>query len=146
MSIPRVQDRIELEISPLPEHVGTARLVVAAAARSLGVDEESVADLKMVISELCTEAIESRQLAPSEEPIRIRLFAMPESLEVDINSGVGELRSLPYVGKPPETPERLERSLRGNVIYALFPDVQFLPDDTGVAVRFSVPREPELGA
>jgi hypothetical protein len=65
---------------------------------------------------------------------------MPDSLEVDVNSGVEGLRSLPQQDGLAETPQSLERSLRGNVIYALFPDVQFVPDNAGVTVRFSVPR------
>jgi serine/threonine-protein kinase RsbW len=48
---------VELRLTPLPSHVRTARLVVVAAARRAGLDDELVDDLRLAIGEACTRAV-----------------------------------------------------------------------------------------
>lgn len=48
---------VELEIPPLPAHVRTARLVVAAAARRAGLAEALMDELRLAVGEACTRAV-----------------------------------------------------------------------------------------
>jgi anti-sigma regulatory factor (Ser/Thr protein kinase) len=48
--------------------VGVARLAVASLARNAGLDEEAVDDLKIAVSEACTNAVEE---VKGDEPISI---------------------------------------------------------------------------
>ncbi|MCW2715973.1 MAG: anti-sigma factor, partial [Frankiales bacterium] len=48
---------VELRLSPLPSHVRTARLVVVAAARRAGLDDERVDELRLALGEACGRAV-----------------------------------------------------------------------------------------
>ena len=48
---------VELRLSPLPSHVRTARLVVVAAARRAGLDDERVDELRLALGEACSRAV-----------------------------------------------------------------------------------------
>jgi anti-sigma regulatory factor (Ser/Thr protein kinase) len=48
---------VELLLSPLPSHVRTARLVVVAAARRAGLDDELVDELRLALGEACSRAV-----------------------------------------------------------------------------------------
>lgn len=48
---------VELLLSPLPAHVRTARLVVVAAARRAGLDDELVDELRLAVGEACSRAV-----------------------------------------------------------------------------------------
>lgn len=49
----------QLTIPPLPEHLATARLFTVSIARSLGIEEDLVADVRLATSELATLAMSS---------------------------------------------------------------------------------------
>lgn len=53
----RVNGAISLDIPSSPRYVSLARLVTGSLARGLNFSEEGVDDLKIVISEMCTNAI-----------------------------------------------------------------------------------------
>ena len=46
-----------LSLPPAPEHVRTARLVVVAAARRFGLDEELVDDVRLAVGEAVARAV-----------------------------------------------------------------------------------------
>lgn len=48
---------VELLFPPSPEHVRTARLVVAAAARRVGLADELVDELRLALGEACGRAV-----------------------------------------------------------------------------------------
>jgi serine/threonine-protein kinase RsbW len=70
-------DQLALEIPPDPEQVRTARLFAAAAARHFDIDEERVEDLKVAVSEACTNAIQSHAEAGLADPVRITATVVP---------------------------------------------------------------------
>ena len=73
-----------LDIPPDPEHVRTARLFAAAAARHFGLEEEGVEDLKVAISEACTNAIQAHRAAGIDAGIHIVATADPDLVRLDV--------------------------------------------------------------
>lgn len=48
---------VELRFSALPGHVRTARLVVAAMARRVGIDESTLDEVRLAVGEACSRAV-----------------------------------------------------------------------------------------
>lgn len=130
---------LELEIPARPEYVAIVRLVVSslAGARRALVDER-LDDLKLAVSEACTNAIEAHRGVGVDGPITVRVVEAAERLEVHINDrGPGfDPDRLP--AHPPVTdPERLnfERGLGIPLIRTLVDEVVFVATGTGTSVR-----------
>jgi serine/threonine-protein kinase RsbW len=62
---------IEIEIPPRSVYVGVVRLALGSLARASGLDEETVDDLKIAISEACANAVLAQEAAGSDAPVRI---------------------------------------------------------------------------
>ena len=75
---------VELEIPAKPRYVGVARLIVSSLARMLDFHEESIDDLKIAISELCTNAIVHSNDQDIEYPITIRYSSGDDFLAVEV--------------------------------------------------------------
>jgi anti-sigma regulatory factor (Ser/Thr protein kinase) len=69
-----VQPSVRLAVAPEPRLLGTVRLVVATAARRVGLDEEQIEDLKVAVSEACALSIHSMRDAGLAEPVEVDLF------------------------------------------------------------------------
>lgn len=110
----------------LPEYVSTARLFMAAIGRSFDLNEETVADLKMAVSEACAGAIQAdRNGDGNGGPITLSVEEAEGSLLVQITSHgrFGPTQQDPW---DPETPTELfQKALGVGVIHSLFPDVKF---------------------
>ena len=61
----------ELVVPPDTRYVGLARLVVCAAARQAGLDDERTEDLRIAVSEATANAILAHQRTGSDEPVRL---------------------------------------------------------------------------
>jgi anti-sigma regulatory factor (Ser/Thr protein kinase) len=58
---------VELQFGALPLHVRTARLVAAAIARRVGVEESLIDEIKLATGEACSRAVDvHREHAPTE--------------------------------------------------------------------------------
>ena len=79
---------IELEIPVKPDYVGVVRLAVASMARKAGMDEERVDDLKIAVSEACTNAVMDADEAGVTEPIHVTVRDSGESVTVEIVDSV----------------------------------------------------------
>ncbi len=129
----------ELQIPASPEYIAIVRLVVsslASARRELA--DERVDDLKLAVSEACTNAIEAHERAGVDEAIRIAVYEGDERLEIRIaDRGAGfDPDALP--AHPPVTdPDRLnfERGLGIPLIRTLVDDARFVPTDDGTTVH-----------
>ncbi len=75
---------IRLEIPSSPRYVSLARLVVSTIARGLDFSEESIDDLKVVVSEMCTNAIIHCQPREGDEPILLSCMPRPGALTVEV--------------------------------------------------------------
>ena len=75
---------VELEIPARPEFVGIARMAVGALAGIRpGLAYERIDDLRIVVSEACTSAIEGMEEGSN---LRLRCVDAPKSLEVRITA------------------------------------------------------------
>ena len=63
---------IELEIPPRTAYVGVVRLALASLGRSLDLDNELVDDLKIAVSEACTNAVLSNEEAGGDHPVSVK--------------------------------------------------------------------------
>jgi serine/threonine-protein kinase RsbW len=130
---------LELQVPSRTEYIAVVRLVVASlvsARRSVAA--ERIDDLKLAVSEACTNAIEANiESSADNPPVVVRVWEAPERLEVCIiDSGPGfDPEMLPE--HPPVTdPDRLnfERGLGIPLIRTLVDDVRFESGPQGTAV------------
>ena len=140
MAAPGVGDPvIELEIPARAEYVGLARLVVsslASARRALA--DDRVDDLKLAVSEACTNAIEAHVGGAVDDRVTLRWSEEGDRLEVQIEDrGPGFDPSLLPEHPPVTDPERLnfERGLGIPLIRTLVDEVSFDPSESGTSVR-----------
>jgi anti-sigma regulatory factor (Ser/Thr protein kinase) len=133
---------LELEIPPEAEYVGTARLFLAAAGRHFDLSEESVADAKVAVSEVCADAIEAGGVSG---PLHISVRTDPEALEIEVDQP-GSRADLGSTREPASTEEpTLERQLRGPLLQALFPDATYEPErhHLRLSIPWELPEEPD---
>jgi serine/threonine-protein kinase RsbW len=135
---------VELEIPARAEFVALARLVVSSfASTSFGLEDDRIDDLKIAVSEACTNAIEAHGVADTDERVQIRCEDTEDHLEVRIEDrGRGfDPQTLPE--HPPVTdPTRLkfERGLGIPLIRSLVDDVDISSSDKGTQVRIVMRR------
>lgn len=133
---------IELEIPARPEYVALARLVVSSMASSRrDLTDDRVDDLKVAVSEACTNAIEAHHSADTDDSVVVRCIELDDRLDVEIEDrGSGfDPESLPE--HPPVTdPERLnfERGLGIPLIRTLVDDVSISSSGDGTVVTMSM--------
>jgi serine/threonine-protein kinase RsbW len=140
---------VELEIPARAEFVALARLVVSSVAQARReLADDRIDDLKLAVSEACTNAIEAHGAIDVDERVRVRCEESDDRLEVLVEDrGAGfDPTTLPE--HPPVTdPERLnfERGLGIPLIRSLVDEVNFETSDAGTAVRLTLycgPVEP----
>jgi serine/threonine-protein kinase RsbW len=135
-----VDTAIELEIPARPEFVALARLVVSSLASTRrDLADDRVDDLKVAVSEACTNAIEAHHSAETHDSVVVRCTEFDDRLQIDIEDrGEGfDPESLPE--HPPVTdPERLnfERGLGIPLIRTLVDEVDI--DSSGDGTKVSL--------
>jgi serine/threonine-protein kinase RsbW len=136
---------VELEIPARAEFVALARRVVSSfASTSFGLEDDRIDDLKIAVSEACTNAIEAHDAAETDERVLIRCDDNEGHLEVRIEDrGRGfDPETLPE--HPPVTdPTRLkfERGLGIPLIRSLVDDLDITSSHDGTQVRIVMRRE-----
>lgn len=131
---------VALEIPARPDFLALARLIVAAtAAADPLLPEDRIEDLRLAVSEACTNAIEAHQRVGSEPSnIRIECRLGPEQVEVEVQDRGAGFDPDDLVDHPPASdPTRLnhERGLGIPLIRVLTDEVEFRPTVDGTAVR-----------
>jgi serine/threonine-protein kinase RsbW len=141
---------LELEVPSRVEHIAIARLVVSSAAswrRELS--DDRIDDLKLAVSEACTNAVEANEATNPDAPVTVDVFEDDNSLEVHISDQGGGFDPRALSPHPPVTdPQRLnfERGLGIPLIRTLVDDVRFEPSEKGTTVCLSLyggPAEPD---
>ncbi|HKN41254.1 MAG TPA: ATP-binding protein [Actinomycetota bacterium] len=109
---------VELEIPARPEFVGIARMAVGALAGIRpGLAYERIDDLRIVVSEACTSAIE---VLGREGRLRLRCIDGPKTLEVRIEAPGAAFESAFPTGHPGPDVD----SFRISLIRALVDDAE----------------------
>jgi anti-sigma regulatory factor (Ser/Thr protein kinase) len=75
---------VELQISALPAHVRTARLVAAALGRRLGLDAVTIDEVKLAVGEACSRAVGVHIAAAAPAPIVVQFQDDDEILEIRV--------------------------------------------------------------
>ena len=133
---------VELEIPARPEYVALARLVVSSLASTRrDLTDDRIDDLKLAVSEACTNAIEAHGAADTEDSVVLRCTEYADRVEVHVEDrGEGfDPESLPE--HPPVTdPERLnfERGLGIPLIRTLVDEVAIDSSGGGTLVRMTM--------
>lgn len=147
---------VELEIPPRAEFLGLTRVVAAAvAAAEDSLDEDRLADLRLVVSEVATNAIEAHWRAAGLDldvdrdhidpstlpPIHLRYWAGADEVVVEVSDqGKGFAMEDVAVLPPAGDPTRLdhERGLGIPLIRLLADEVDFESTSEGTRVRLVV--------
>jgi serine/threonine-protein kinase RsbW len=155
---------VELQFGALPLHVRTARLIAAAIARRVGVEESLIDEVKLAVGEACSRAVDvhaahdADQLVTvlfddAEDVFTITVLDVGPPLEqvADEAAGsrpsVGEMIDRVDVGEPEaDAGETLPAGIGLALIEGLVDDVSIRPrtDGTGTCVRMSWPMLGDL--
>jgi anti-sigma regulatory factor (Ser/Thr protein kinase) len=82
---------VELEVPARPEYVAVVRLAVASLGRLAGLDEATVEDLKIAVSEATTSAMLVNQAAGGLDPVSIAWARGDGQVVIEISDrGEGE--------------------------------------------------------
>jgi serine/threonine-protein kinase RsbW len=133
-----VQSETELHLAfpPRPEYVGMARHTVAALARLHDVAEEVVDDLKLAVSEACTNAVTVN--APAGEPVRVLAAVADGALVVDVLAAGPGIDPALLEGEPELDSEEFtfESGLSLPLIRGLVDELEILPrEPDGSVIR-----------
>lgn len=117
------EELVCLDIPALPAFVGVARSVVATVATSIeGLDDDRLDDLRLAVSEACTNAVDGR--GEGDHRVVLRCLVDEEHLDVRIEDASNGFSA-----------EAIARSGWGlQLITALVDDVAFSREDGGTAV------------
>lgn len=121
MNQERASELIELSIPLRSEYVGMIRLTVASVANGMGFDIESIEDIKVALSEACSNAIVHGGCS-EEENFLVQLIREKERLVISV-SDFGKGYSVQSVQQP-KLEELNEGGLGIFIIKSLMDDVK----------------------
>ena len=133
----RTGELVRLEVPAQPAFVGVARSVVAAIASALdGIDDDRLEDLRVAVSEACTNAVEAHRRDALDDRVVVRCTTTEDHLEVCIEDrGSGfDPTTVPVPPELDSLPQSAERGWGLQLIEALVDEVTFRQTDTGTAV------------
>jgi anti-sigma regulatory factor (Ser/Thr protein kinase) len=119
---------VEIEIPSRSVYVGVVRLALASLARSAGVDEATVDDLKIAVSEACANAVLSNEDAGDDAPVTVKWVQTQDKLLVE----VGDRGPVHDPGAPDDPFDSWGFSSRSLMSHAL---LQSLVDDCDIVPR-----------
>lgn len=92
---------LEIELPPRPEFVRVARHAVGALARLHQVPDDIVDDIKLAVSEACTQSV-AASTDGDGRPLALRVWAEPDRMAIELADpapsllGDGDERDLPF--------------------------------------------------
>jgi serine/threonine-protein kinase RsbW len=139
---------VELEIPARPAYLSLVRLVVDAAVGSLapGLSAARLDDLKIAVTEACSNAIEAHEAIYADGPVLVRCTIDDRQVTVEVvDRGRGfdpaRVEALPAATDPRRL--RHESGLGIPLMRTLIDEVSFTPDADGTRVSLTVFRPPD---
>jgi serine/threonine-protein kinase RsbW len=133
---------VTLAIPPRPEYVAVVRVVVtAAAAAGSALESDRIDDLRIAVSEACTNAVEAHAAAELAQPIEVLCAVDADGVCVTVRDRGAGFDPATITPPPPmDAPQRLliERGLGIPLLRALADHVEFTSGDDGTEVRLVV--------
>jgi len=80
---------VSLRFQPAAEHVRTARLVAVATARTAGLDEARLDEVRLAVGEVCARAVRRCQRAGVKERLLVEMDDSPPSFSVEVTDHAG---------------------------------------------------------
>ncbi|MCA1840308.1 MAG: ATP-binding protein [Actinomycetota bacterium] len=136
------QQPMRLTIPASPEYVGTARLFVAEVGRHFGIDQTTIGDVKVAMSEACNGAI-AMQALDNEDGIAILARSLDTGVRFDIISSAGWAPTEANHWDPSTPTDSFQKVLGIGIIQGLFPDARFDDAEAGVSLTFTVTASTE---
>jgi serine/threonine-protein kinase RsbW len=125
------EELVRLEIPAQPAFVGVARSVVATVATTVdGIDDDRLDDLRLAVSEACTNAMEGHTDDTSR--VVLRCVLGDEALDVHIDDAAGGLSAEAIA----------EQGWGLQLMTALVDDVDFTRSDGATGVTLRVKLQP----
>jgi serine/threonine-protein kinase RsbW len=137
---------VELAIPPSHEYLDLARMVVTTAATLDPLFPDArVSDLRLAVSEACTNAIEAHRRLQRRDAVHIHCVLSDDRIEVTVTDHGGGFSPEGRDDLPePADPARLdhERGLGVELIRAVSDEAEFRRVDGGTVVRLVVHSRP----
>lgn len=132
---------VELSIPAQSAYVGVVRLAIGALARAAELDEDIVDDLRIAVSEACTNSVLSHERSGVDARVTVTWNEEPSRLLVEI---VDEGAVYDPDGLDADDTQALLRlSMSVALLRSLMDGCEIGPrDGAGMATRFTVPRRP----
>lgn len=83
-----VAECVRLSFPPRPEHVALARMIAVAVAERAGLSPERIEDVRLVVSEVCTNAVEAQIRRRVEDPITL-VCVNDGSVRLEVSDAAG---------------------------------------------------------
>jgi len=139
---------VELRLPADAAYVGLARLVVVAAARSAGMDDARIEDLRIAVSEAASNAVLAHQRSGQGEPVVVHFGAAEHDMfEVTVaDAGLGADAELSADGASgdAELGVTLIRGLADDVSFSLREGTSLMTFAVRLAAAGDVDDEPVL--
>lgn len=137
-----MQRVLELQIPSSVEHIAIVRLVVSSLVSSRReLTDDRIDDLKLAVSEACTNAIEANNASDGGAPVTVTVLESDDRIEVDVGDRGGGFDPGALSPHPPVTdPNRLnfERGLGIPLIRMLVDEARFESGSGGTVVCMTV--------
>jgi anti-sigma regulatory factor (Ser/Thr protein kinase) len=138
---------VELLLSPLPAHVRTSRLVVVAAARRAGLDDELVDELRLAVGEACSRAVGLHARHAPDVPVKVTISDDAGGLTVAVIDAGPEAGPAPddlteglFEGGPADkADEMVDPDVALAVLTGLLDSVDIAPSPTGTTITMRWP-------
>ena len=124
---------VSIEIPAKPEYAGIARLIVAGFAGLLGFDSETTEDIKIAVSEACTNAIMQlhKQSRSEDMVVGISAYTNDDNLVIDVEYPA---KGIPHVEKPDS--ESQKKDLAMSILTSIMDEVDTITaQNQGVILR-----------
>jgi len=136
-------EQLRLAIPAEAGYIAMARMFAGSVARHYGCDEDVVEDVKVAVSEACTNSVKAHRESGTTEPIELRARETNGDLTFEIvDSGKGidtEMQTAVSEGSATPAAGLYEGSLGLTLIRSLFPGAEISRNlDRGTTVRFVV--------